>query len=135
MITSIALKISKTNGFTQLFGIFFCVLWKKFRCLPEASPGLTRPVPTRYFYPFPATKSTLFQFLVPDSKTVTIPHKQLDLIPPFIDEDENIPTHQVVWDMFPHQTRQAAEALAHIRSIAKKEVTLVGRETKHDDPC
>ena len=53
----------------------------------------------------------------------------------FIDEDENIPTHQVVWNMFPYQTRQAAEALAHIRSIAKKEVTLVGRETKHDDPC
>jgi len=32
-------------------------------------------------------------------------------------------------------TRQAAEAFAHIRSIAKKEVTLVGRETKRDDPC
>ena len=84
---------------------------------------------------FQATKGTLFQFLVPNSKAITIPHKQLDFIPPFIDEDENIFTHQVVWNVFPHQTRQAAEALAHIRSLAKKEVTLVGRETKHDDPC
>ena len=61
--------------------------------------------------------------------------KIVDTMLDFIDEDENISTHQVVWNMFPYQTRQAAEALAHIRSIAKKEVTLVGRETKHDDPC
>ena len=39
-----------------------------------------------------------------------------------------------MWNMFPHQTQQSVEALAHIRSLTKKEVTLVGRETKHDDP-
>jgi len=87
------------------------------------------------FTHFQATKSTLFQFLVPDSKAITIPHKQLDFIPPFIDEDENVPTHQVMWNMFPHQTRQAAEALAHICSLAKKEVPLMGGKTKHGDPC
>jgi hypothetical protein len=80
------------------------------------------------FTHFQATKSTLFQFLVPDSKAITIPHEQLDLIPPFIDEDENISAHQVMWNMFPHQTRQAAEALAHIRSLTKKEVTLLSRK-------
>jgi hypothetical protein len=36
---------------------------------------------------------------------------------------------------FPHQTRQAAEALVHIRSLAKKEIPLMGEKTKHDDPC
>ena len=70
------------------------------------------------FTHFQATKSTLFQFLVPDSKAITIPHKQLDLIPPFIDEDENIPTHQVVWNMFPHQTRQAAEAIRKEKKLS-----------------
>ncbi len=71
----------------------------------------------------------------PNSKAITIPHEQLDLIPLFIDEDENISTHQVMWNMFSHQTRQAAEALAHIRSLAKKEVPLMGEKTKHGDPC
>jgi hypothetical protein len=75
-----------------------------------------------------STKITFFQFLVPDSKAITVPHEQLNLIPPFIDEDENITTHQVVWNMFPHQTRQAAESLAHIRSQAEEEITLGGRK-------
>ena len=70
------------------------------------------------FTHFQATKSTLFQFLVPDSKAITVPHKQLDLIPPFIDEDENIPTHQIMWNMFPHQTRQAAEALKKEKKLS-----------------
>jgi hypothetical protein len=51
---------------------------------------------------FQATNSTLFQFLVPDSKAITIPNKQLDLILSFIDEDENISTHQLVWNKFPY---------------------------------
>ncbi len=70
------------------------------------------------FSHFQATKSTLFQFLVPNSKAITIPHEQLDFIPPFIDEDENIPTHQVVRNMFSHQTRQAAEALRKEKKLS-----------------
>lgn len=66
------------------------------------------------FFLFQATKCTFFQFLVTDSKAFTIHHEQFDLIPPFIDEDENILTHKVMWNMFPLQTRQSVEALAHI---------------------
>ncbi len=54
------------------------------------------------FNHFQVSKSTFFQFLVPDSKTITVPHEQLDFIPPFIDENENISTHQVEWNKFPH---------------------------------
>jgi hypothetical protein len=50
------------------------------------------------FNHFQASKSTFFLFLVLDCKAITIPHEQLDLIPPFIDEDENISTHQVEWN-------------------------------------
>jgi hypothetical protein len=32
------------------------------------------------FTHFQATKSTFFRFRVPDSKAITIPHEQLDLI-------------------------------------------------------
>ena len=53
IIPSIVLKISKTNGFTQLSDIFFFVLWKKFRCLPRASPSQTRLIPQKCFYPIP----------------------------------------------------------------------------------
>ncbi len=66
------------------------------------------------FFHFQATKCTFFQLLVPDRKAITIQHEQFDLIPPFIDEDENILTHKVMWNMFPQQTRQSVEALAHI---------------------
>jgi hypothetical protein len=30
-----------------------------------------------------------------------------------------------MWNMFPHQIQQSVEALAHFRSLAKKEITLV----------
>ena len=48
------------------------------------------------FTHFQAAKSTLFQFLVPDSKAITVPHKQLDLIPPFIDEDEILEETEII---------------------------------------
>ena len=87
------------------------------------------------FTRFHPSKSTLLQFLVPDGKAITVPHEQLDFIPPFINENKNIPTHQVMGYLFPHQTRQSVEALSHIRCLAEKEVSLMGGKTKHDAPC
>src|SRR5690606_4209448 len=76
-------------------------------------------------------KRPLLQPPIPDGQTVAVPIKNLQLVAPPVDEQEQVAAQRVLLEYARDNALQAVEAFAHVGRPGEAEDSRVGGETQH----